>query len=191
MNFDELNKLIPYARYGKAKSLSMSPFNGVTLLLPGRHAEHTDPKGGDFCVCVDSEQNDWYKHEFTHGDLFKDIEEKNNANSGKTDQLLEDYFNIVHANSAVPDWGRNDLPGLHPLTFLHGVLCLAVAEHRRYHEHEPKLGGRYVPLRFSAGIVEGKWTAADAIERQRKGRVGVEWLEKDFGKTDITKLLGD
>jgi hypothetical protein len=56
--------------------------------------------------------------------------------------------------------------------------CLAVAEHRRYARYEAKMGGRFLPARFAAGIVYGHWTAEDAKLVVRKGRPGVEMLER-------------
>lgn len=192
MNFTELNDLIPYARYGKTKSLSMSPFNGVTLLLPGRHSEDTSPKGGDFCVCVDDDKINWTKHQFTHTDIFKDIEKKYKSKPDLTKKLMLDYYDVVHCDTHVPVWdNRHSMPGLHPQTFLYGVLALGVAEHRRYHHLENKYGGRYLPFRFAAGIAQGLWSASDAADKQKRGRPGVEWLEKDHGIPEATqKLMG-
>lgn len=190
MNFSELHELVPFARYGKAKSLSMSPFNGIDLLLPGRHAEDTSPKGGDFCVCVSDEKMKWTRHQFTHTDIFRDIEKKQKADKCLVQDLIADYVDIVHNDTHVPVWdNRKGLPGLHPQTFLYGVLCLAVAEHRRYAHFEKKFGGRYLPLRFAAGISEGRWDASQAAEKQRRGRPGVEWLEKDHGVPGATQDL--
>jgi hypothetical protein len=76
-----------------------------------------------------------------------------------------------------------------PLLFLQAVQCLAVAEHRRYARFEPQWGGRYLPFRFGAGIEEGLWTAAQAIDKQKKGRPGVEMLERQFGVPFMTKEL--
>lgn len=165
----------------------MSPFNGITLLTPGRHADES--KGGDFCVCIDDDKKNWTRHQFTHSDLFKDIEKKRNKDTVLTHVLLDYYFDVVVNNEHVPVWPTRTLPGVHPQTFLYGVLCLAVAEHRRYSQHEAKHGGRFLPLRFSAGIVEGLWGAADAIDKQRRGRPGVEWLEKDHGTPALTTTL--
>lgn len=190
MNFTELNEIVPFARYGKAKSLSMSPFNGVTLLLPGRHAEDTSPKGGDFCVCIDDEKKKWTRHQFTHTDIFRDIEAKSKVDPCLTNELMADYVGIVHNDEHVPLWAdRKGLPGVHPQTFLYGVLSLAVAEYRRYARFESKFGGRYLPLRFAAGITEGRWDASQAAEKQKKGRPGVEWLEKDYGVPGHTSDL--
>lgn len=186
MRFSELHEIIPYARYGKAKSLTMQPYNGITLALPGRHAEDTSPKGGDFVVMVDSEKLNWTRHQFTHTDIFKDVYKKAQVSQRLTNKLMEDYAAVIDNNAIPPVWERLDLPGLHPQTFLYAVQCLGVAEHRRYHQHESRLGGRYLPLRFAAGIAQGLWTATDAAEKQRRGRPGVEWLENDYGVPEVT-----
>lgn len=192
MKFDKLNEMIPYVVGGKAKILSMHPYNAITLRMPGRHAKDTDPIGGDFVVCVDDEDMDWTEHQFTHTDLFQDLQNKFDNLPGKTNILMEEYIKIVF-DGIDPDKIDAErvegLPGIHPETFLYAVQCLAVAEHRRYARFESKFGGRYLPFRFGAGIVEGLWTATDAAEKQKKGRPGVEWLEKDHGVPVLTKEL--
>lgn len=195
MKFDKLNEMIPYVRGGKAKILSMHPYNAITLRMPGRHALDTDPIGGDFVVCVDDENLDWVEHQFTHTDLFNDLYTKYTQGiylKHEPMRFMENYQTIIHKGMD-PDKIDVELfekmPGLHPETFFYAVQCLAVAEHRRYAKHEVKYGGRYLPFRFGAGIMEGLWTATEAAEKQKRGRPGVEWLEKDFGTPDLTKEL--
>jgi len=195
MRFDKLDAMIPLAIGGKAKILEMHPYNAITLRMPGRHAKNTDPKGGDFVVCVDDEVMDWTEHQFTHSDLFADIELKYDDVPNATYCLLENYLNVVNGDDPLKltyEWteGIFDGLGIHPETFLCAVQCLAVAEYRRYPQHEEKFGGRYLPFRAAAGIVEGLWTAIDASEKTRtKGRIGIEWLEKDYGLPSLTKEL--
>lgn len=191
MKFQKLHDMIPYAKGGKAKILSMHPYNGITLRLPGRHAADTTPVGGDFVVCVDDENMDWVEHQFTHTDLFNDMQGKHDAEPEFAQTLMEHYRRVVvegydPEKVEIVDY---EGPGVHPKTFLYAVQCLAVAEHRRYAHFEAKFGGRYLPLRFSAGIVEGLWTATDAADKQKRGRPGVEWLEKDYGLPVLTKSL--
>jgi hypothetical protein len=192
-----LNQMVPNVTGGKPKILSMHPYNAITLRMPGRHAKDTDPVGGDFVVCVDDENMDWIEHQFTHTDLFMDLQDKRDFCVGNEDSalaaedLMNDYYKVIYEGTS-PDLKaevRTDWPGLHAQTFLYAVQCLAVAEHRRYARFEPKFGGRYLPFRFGAGIVEGLWTATDAAEKQKRGRPGVEWLEKDFGVPTLTKEL--
>lgn len=194
MRFDKLNEMIPHVKGGKQKILSMYPYNAITLRMPGRHAMDTDPIGGDFVVCVDDENMDWTEHQFTHTDLFNDLQCRVNANEDEASFIVRQYVNVV-ANGDDPE---RISPGddytaidgcIHPKTFLYAVQCLAVAEHRRYAKYEAKFGGRFLPFRFAAGIVEGLWTATDAADKQKKGRPGVEWLEKDFGVPVLTKEL--
>lgn len=191
MNFLELHELVPLARYGKPKSLSMSPFKNIVLLMPGRHAEDTSPKGGDFVVCLSDSNMNWKNHQFKHDDIFNDVEAKTLHDPVTTQRLVNDYLNIIAINSDVPSWSDEGLPGIHAQTFLHGILALAVAEHRRYAQHEPKFGGRFLPFRFAAGIAEGLWTAHDAIQKQRFGRPAVERLERDKGRPVLTQKLFD
>lgn len=198
MKFSELHDHIPLARYGKEKSLTMTPYKGITLAMPGRHAEDTSPKGGDFVVMVTDKTMGWNKHQFTHTDLFKIVEQKMLIQPNPTNALMGDYLNVVaygHEPPVLPASYQMTLKGeymhetISDVTFLYAVQCLAVAEHRRYHQHEAKFGGRFLPFRFAAGIAQGLWTSTDAADKQKRGRPGVEWLEKDFGMPDITKQL--
>lgn len=186
--------MIPYVTGGKQKVLTMHPYNAITLAMPGRHAKDTDPVGGDFVVMVDDETMDWTSHQFTHTDLFMDLQVKYDGGPylrHEPYRFMEQYQAIIRGLD--PDKIDveifDTLPGIHAKTFFSAVQCLAVAEHRRYAKYEAKFGGRYLPFRFGAGIVEGLWTATDAAERQRRGRPGVEWLEKDFGVPVLTKEL--
>lgn len=194
MDFETLNKLIPHATGETLHVLTMSPYNGITLAMPGRHQRDTDVPGADFVVMVDDTNLGWIKHQFTHDDLFNDMQAK--ATHDKTDVgnyatiLMEDYAKVVlGADPEEIRWGRAELPGLHPQTFLYTVQCLAVAEHRRYHQHERRGGGRFLPARFTSGIVEGLWTADDCKRVQRRGRIGLDFLIKEKGKpTDLKEL---
>lgn len=192
MKFDKLNEMVPYVVGGKQKILSMHPYNAITLRMPGRHALDTDPVGADFVVCVDDEDMNWTEHQFTHIDLFRDLEVKVSTDPGEAGFLLKRYLDVV-ANGDDPEKmgvaNDHSMEGLNPDTFLRAVQCLAVAEHRRYARFENKFGGRFLPFRFGAGIVEGLWTATDAAEKQKRGRPGVEWLEKDYGVPVLTKEL--
>jgi hypothetical protein len=188
MNFDKLNQMIPYVVGGKQKILEMRPYNAITLRMPGRHADQTSPVGGDFVVCVDDTYMDWTQHQFTHDDIFLDLEAKRKAHGEQVRILGSDYQRVINGESP-PEWADGQYIGVHPTTFLHAVQCLAVAEHRRYAKYEPKFGGRFLPFRFASGIIEGLWTAHDAMAWQRKGRPGVEKLEKDFGMPVQTSTL--
>lgn len=198
MKFAELHAMIPLARYGKEKSLTMQPYKGITLAMPGRHAEDTTPKGGDFVVMVTDKNMKWRNHQFTHTDLFKIIEDKRNIQINPTNALMRDYLSVISVGvepPATPESYQMTLNGgymqetISDITFLQAVQCLAVAEHRRYHMHEAKFGGRFLPFRFAAGIAEGLWTATDAADKQKRGRPGVEWLERDHGVPILTKQL--
>jgi hypothetical protein len=149
----------------------------------------TDPIGGDFVVCVDDENMDWTEHQFTHTDLFNDLQAKICVEAMN---FMEEYLKVVRDGvdpEKIDTTNYESMAGIHPQTFLYAVQCLAVAEHRRYAKFESKFGGRFLPFRFGAGIVEGLWTATDAADKQKKGRPGVEWLEKDFGVPVLTKEL--
>lgn len=198
MKAKELNAMIPYAKGGREKILMMSPYENIKLLLPGRHAMDTVPVGGDFCVCVTDEELGWDEHQFTHTDLFSDVQRKKSQQPKGVSFIMEFnsfmgiYMDIVKDGISPPDdlsktsWTRGTL---HPQTFLYTVQCLAVAEHRRYWQHEPSFGGRYLPFRFAAGIVDGLWSADDCVGYQNQGRHGVEKLETQYGLPLLTKKL--
>lgn len=190
MDFTKLHERIPLVKGGKEKILSMSPYKNIELKMPGRHAADTTPVGGDFVVCVTDENLGWNNHQFTHTDIFVDVELKTETDSAGAIALLESYARVVQgADPEKEKIPSHNMGGMDTKTFLRAVQCLAVAEHRRYAKYEDRFGGRYLPLRFAAGIVEGHWSASDAIEKQRRGRPGVEWLERDNGKPQTTKTL--
>ena len=183
MKFDVLNTLIPHALGEKLHVLTMSPYNGITLALPGRHQKDTEIPGGDFVVMVSDSTIGWVNHQFTHDDIFNDLATKAAQDAVDADALMNDYAAVVFGESPDDyDWDRGQWKdSLHPQIFLHAVQCLAVAEHRRYAKHEKRGGGRYLPARFASGIVEGLWTPEDAKAVQRKGRPGLDWLIKERG----------
>lgn len=166
--------------------------------MPGRHAGDTDPVGGDFVVTVDDDQINWTAHQFTHDDIFYDLEMKAKYRTDAAGALMRAYAKVVVLGADPEEFllrrrysSTDVLPGLHPQTFLYAGQCLAIAEHRRYHKFESKGGGRFLPARFAIGIVEGFWTAADAKAVQRRGRPGVEELENKFGQPTRLKVLAN
>lgn len=190
MDFKTLHETIPYAKGGKEKVLRYSPYPNITLAMPGRHALDTDPIGADFVVMVTDPIYPVVDHQFTHTDIFKDIEKR-----GVGDSTIRFYSRIIQGEDPVGvdlicDLGCYHHEGtVNRMTFLYAVQCLAVAEHRRYAKYETKFGGRYLPFRFAAGIAQGLWTAADAANLQKKGRPGVEMLERLHGVPELTKEL--
>lgn len=196
MDFKTLHETIPRATGDKLHVMEMKPYPNITLSMPGRHQNETDPIGGDFVVMVDSESLGWVKHQFTHGDLWDDLEKKKVADNARAVLLMKEYAKVVRG--AEPQWeplpdGQADpwATTLDPMTFLHAVQCLAVAEHRRYWPHECQGGGRYLPARFSMGIIEWYWTAADAKAYQYRGRQGLENLIKEKGRPTPLKKFAE
>ena len=189
MKFTDLHETIPYAKGGKEKILRYNPYPNITLAMPGRHALDTVPVGGDFVVMVTDPIYPVVDHQFTHTDIFKDVELR--KFSSAYNNFTDFYLEVI--NGADPDLCPFDSTGIggvmDNLTFFRAAQCLAVAEHRRYEKYEAKFGGRYLPFRFAAGIYEGLWEAADAANMQRKGRPGVEMLEKLHGTPTLTKEL--
>jgi hypothetical protein len=193
MNFEELHATIPYVKGGKEKVLSMEPYPYVKIMMPGRHAKDTDPVGGDFVVCVTEPGMSWQSHQFTHSDIFGDLAKKAEREPDFTDCLMGAYLEVIRGEDptpfAIPGANRITFSGIHYKTFLYAAQCLAVAEHRRYHQYEAKFGGRYLPFRFGAGIVEGLWSPLDAASKEKYGRPGVEQLERQKGLPILTKKL--
>lgn len=190
MNFKELHETIPYAKGGKLKALTMEPYDGVILAMPGRHWKDTVPIGGDFVVMIDTPV--LKKHQFKHDDIFDDFEAKKQSSPECIERFTESYLDIIVG--ADPTKYDGDFEGMHnsginPYLFLRAVQCLAVAEHRRYAKFEAQFGGRYLPYRFAAGIVAGEWSAQDAKDMQKLGRPGVESLEKKYGLPKWTQEL--
>jgi hypothetical protein len=191
MDFQTLHELIPYARYGKEKSLEMKPYPDITLAMPGRHSEDTSPKGGDFVVMVTDKGMGWKRHQFKHEHIFHDVQARYDDDPVSANLFMNEYYNIVTGqpiSSVTYPWF---VPAgcIDTHTFFRAVQCLAVAEHRRYAQHEAKFGGRYLPFRFVAGIAEGLWTAAAGSDVQKYGRPAVERLEKTNGLPALTKKL--
>jgi hypothetical protein len=203
MDFKTLHESIPYATGDKLHVMEMKPYPNITLSMPGRHQNETDPRGGDFVVMVDDVNKGWVKHQFTHGDLWHDLEKKMSTNFVTAHVLMKDYAKVVRgADPESTGWDfKNGLISegldedwdntLLPQTFLYAVQCLAVAEHRRYWPHECQGGGRYLPARFSMGIIEGKWAAADAEKFQYRGRQGLENLIKEKGRPTPLKKFAE
>lgn len=188
MDFDTLNELIPHTVGKKLHVLSMSPYNAVTLAMPGRHQTDTAIPGGDFVVMVDDTNIGWVRHQFTHDDLFNDIEQKMHESKPDAERLMGAYAKVILGASPETITGLpHFLASVHSKTFLSAVQCLAVAEHRRYGQHEARGGGRFLPARFSSGIVEGLWTAKDCKAVQRRGRIGLENLIAVHGKPKTLK----
>lgn len=198
MKFTELHDTIPYAKGGKEKILRFSPYPNITLAMPGRHALDTVPVGGDFVVMVTDPIYPVVDHQFTHTDIFKDVQNRHDkaVELGPSwivelDSFMKLYRDVVNGSEPWQDLNQTGWfeHCMHPTTFMNAVQCLAVAEHRRYAKYEAKFGGRFLPFRFAAGIAEGLWAAADASNLQRRGRPGVEILERTHGTPILTKEL--
>ncbi len=193
MNFEELNNHIPYVVGGKKHILSTCPYEGVTLRMPGRHENDTEKPGGDFVVEITDDTTSWESKQFTHQHIFDDFQSKTDLDADAAKELMHFYARVVLEGVDVdrlivftPDVWEGTV---NPATLLAALQCLAVAEHRRYARYEAKMGGRFLPARFVAGIVYGQWTAEDAKLVVRKGRPGVEMLERLHGKPPTLQEL--
>lgn len=189
MKFEELHNRIPYVTGPENHVLMMTPYEGVTLRMPGRHQLDTSPIGGDMVVEITDDTTSWEAKQFTHQNIFDDFQDKTDADADMAKKLMQFYAEIVlhgadpddyykHVGVVVEAWEGT----LTVSTLVAALQCLAVAEHRRYARYEAKMGGRFLPARFVAGIVYGQWQASDAKLVIRKGRPGVEMLERLHGK---------
>ncbi len=196
MLFTELHHKIPHVLGEELHVVTMKPYPTITLAMPGRHQKDTPIPGGDFVVRATCAAVGWKEHPFTHVDIFNDVEAKHKADPVLTKDFMHAYAQVVLGRDpydfkdAAFMTGYGAPKGLvYPLTFLYAAQALAVAEHRRYSQHERKGGGRYLPLRFSMGISEGLWTAQDCKEQQRRGRPGLDHLIAQNGPLPL--LTGD
>lgn len=194
MKFDELNNSIPYVTGGKKHILSASPYDGVTLRMPGRHENDTEKPGGDFVVEITDDTTSWESKQFTHQHIFDDFQDKADLDVEHAEELMKIYAKVVFGEDpedyripTSPAWDGT----VNPERLMAALQCLAVAEHRRYARYEAKMGGRFLPARFAAGIVYGLWTADDAKMVVRKGRPGVEMLERLNGKPPTLQELAN
>lgn len=195
MKFEELNNSIPYVVGGKKHILSTCPYDGVTLRMPGRHENDTEKPGGDFVVEITDDTTSWESKQFTHQHIFDDFQDKADLHEQAAKDLMQHYARVVLEGVDVDrlivftpeEWQGT----INPAILLAALQCLAVAEHRRYARYEAKMGGRFLPARFAAGIVYGQWTADDAKLVVRKGRPGVEMLERLHGKPPTLQELAN
>jgi hypothetical protein len=191
VNFDEVHKLVPYETQGRLHSNSLNVYTDVRVKYPGRHALDTDPIGGDYVVEALCDVAEWDWKQFTHTDIFKDVQLKTDANSEWMQSVGIKQLADVVSGSEIPhplDVPEN-LPGVRWSVLLRASQCLAVAEHRRYHRYEAGGGGRFLPLRFAVGIVYGHWNESDASRVQRRGIHGYRELTKEFGSPPTVKAL--
>lgn len=195
MKFDELHSKIPYVTGSVNHVLMMTPYDGVTIRMPGRHQLDTSPIGGDMVVEITDDTTSWESKQFTHQHIFEDFQDKTDLNEEAAKNLMQHYARVVLEGVDVDrlivftpeEWQGT----INPAILLAALQCLAVAEHRRYARYEAKMGGRFLPARFAAGIVYGLWTADDAKMVVRKGRPGVEMLERLNGKPPTLQELAD
>lgn len=193
MKFNDIHAMVPYEHEGELHSNTLQVYPDVRVKYPGRHALDTSPIGGDFVVEVNCANAQWDWKQFTHGDIFIDIEDKSEFDREfMMERGIVDLAAIVKGDKGVgttTPLGALGLPGLRYKTLLQASQALAVAEHRRYHQFEKNGGGRFLPLRFAVGIVYGFWTSQDAIRVQRRGSHGLRELTKEFGNPPTVRKI--
>ncbi len=79
LKFDELHTMLPYVTEGQKHSNVYDVYENVRCKFPGKHAMDTDPVGGDFVIEVNCSKHGWDWKQFTHADIFNDIETKTDA----------------------------------------------------------------------------------------------------------------
>ena len=183
----ELNKAIPYVT-GKVLHVGGAEvYPGVKILMPGKHQYKTEPPGGDAVVLVTDKSVGWSDRKFRHTDFFDDIEEKTMFDAIETNRLMKDYLLILQNQPYDPDY--YELPGVQGHIALAAWQVVGIMEHRRYRQYEKQFGGMYLFPRFCWGIAEGLWNAEEASWLEKKGRPGVEQLERERGVPILTKEL--
>lgn len=203
MKWDRLEKLIPYVEVGKDELhhskvtvVREVPGAGLYAQQPGLYWRKTSPLGGDFLIEVTSSGVDWNHHQFTHTDLFEDLEKKSRRRRAYMQGtwapalvrvVSEGEDPLRQLMGSVPP----QMDGLPVGLLLEIAQCLALCEHRRYGRHEP-LGGRCLPSRFALGIIFGVWSAAEAAAVEKDGKHGLSGLRKAKGINEPTfrNLLG-
>ncbi len=183
----ELNTDIPFVVGNELHVVGTEVYPGVKIMMPGKHQHETSPVGGDAVITITDLSVGWTEHKFSHTDFFKDIEMKAQYSQSQTEELMKEYISMLKMNPLVV--GQYSLPGVQAHLCLYSWQVLAVIEHRRYRQWEKQWGGMYLFPRFIFGIAEGLWTAADAANLQKRGRPGVEMLEKQYGVPILTKEL--
>lgn len=179
MRFQDLNEHIERA-WGELHTVRTVLFEDwdqqVEVLTPGKYQDVTD--GGDFVVVVTDGQAGWTNRKFRHVDLFDDFALKAAASQSDTERLLtQAAWCCTDAGDPSLLQDRAALPGLYEATVFHSLQALCLAEHRRYAQHESGGGGRWLPLRFIAGIVAQRWTAAEAAREEKSGMPGLRRME--------------
>lgn len=190
MKWDELDAFVPFGRMGDLHTEQLDIAQGrdwtVRLLLPGKYQSKTTPPGGDFVVRVSSESAKWTDKAFKHSDLFADLAAKRRVHHAWLAASLAPALVRVVAEGADTDEVAPEspagMPGLTPDAYLVASQALALAESRRYARFESRGGGRYLPARFSLGIMFGNWEGGDATRVQKQGLPGLEELRNRHGQ---------
>ncbi len=192
MFFNEVHEKIPYLSDGELHSVTTEIYPAVRVKQPGRHAFDTDPIGGDFVVEVSCDNAKWDWKQFTHADLFADLQSKYDTSQRFFLQHTYAKFlaRVVDGTiEPIKIETTATIPGLDLTVLLQTSQVLAVAEHRRYARYEANGGGRFLPVRFALGIIFGHWSAAEATRVQRRGVHGLRELTKLGGNPPTVRKL--
>lgn len=173
MKFDKLNDLIPKVPADKDRLHEETMYIGggygwsVRVKWPGKHKESS----GDFVVETLSEATWDDYHQFTHHDLFKDVEAKYQADPDYVLNWLIHVLGVVKGTSAPRQLsvGPSYLPGIHIDALTHSIQALTVCEYRRFPQGDVRGGGRYLPINFMLAILGGFLTMEEAEKGMRRG----------------------
>lgn len=181
MRFDKLNEWIPAVPADKDNLHKHTIYVAggydwsVRVKWPGKHKTSS----GDFVVETLSKPVWNRHHQFTHGDLFKDVESKHRADPEWTQPWLEDVLPMVdgkvHPARLRPL--ASELPGIHVDALTASLLPLVVCEFRRFPQGDVRGGGRYLPINYMLAILQGYWTPDEASKLMRKGFPSLRDLE--------------
>lgn len=159
--------------------------------LPGIHQDQTYLPGGDFVVVVYSKQAGWENgKKVQHQQVFEDVEQKCQTPEHRSfmqAHFLPAFYWAIGFGKAHPPVSLQlksslALPGMEIDALLASCQALALAEHRRFRQHEAKGGGRQLPAQLIAGIIEGKWNALECGLARTQGLRHLNFLHKTRGK---------
>lgn len=197
-SWTELDKLVPWLSGPDLHSVALPLYQAsdgtwaVEVRQPGKHQDETYEPGGDFVVVVFSRSAGWEKGKMVqHQQVFKDVEEKCRRDEHR--DFMEArflpvlYWAMGYGDAYPPHSLKSeapaDLPGLEIDALLASSQALALAEYRRFRKYEARGGGRQLPARLIAGIIERRWNALECAAARGNGLRHLNLLHAERGQT--------
>lgn len=173
MKFTQLDALVPKvpADADNLHTHTMYVSGGfgwsVRVKWPGKH----DSSVGDFVVETLSEGVWDDYHQFTHGDLFKDVYQKDIEYHAVMQEWLPMMLDVVDGKRSPARMRplESELPGIHLDALTNTLLALTVCEFRRFPQGDVRGGGRYLPINYMLAMLQTYWTPKEATRQMRKG----------------------